>query len=171
MIPARISRLLLALVLLAAVASGCATYYLGSTLRGYATVAVAPFVNQTGEPNLEFTATQETLAAFQRDGTLDVADPASADLLVEVVLQEAQFEAVGFVRRRSATANEFRYTLTARMTVTDRKTGQKLFDNRLVRGEYTFQTEGDAQQARLSAQQGVTRDLAQRLVRVIVEYW
>jgi len=166
-----IPRLCVLLLPLLMPVGGCATYYLGSTLRGYASIGVVPFLNQTGEPQLEFAATQETLAAFQRDGTLTVADAASADLVLEAVLVGATFEPLAYARNRSATAREFRYTITARMTVTDRKTGRKLYDGRLVRADYTFRSDGDTQQARLSAQSGVARDLAQRLVRLVVEYW
>ena len=160
---------LLALPLLLA---GCVGYQFGTSLpNSYKTLCVKTFVNKTGEPNLEFAATQHALQAFQRDGSLSVTDADSADLILETTLTDARFEAVRFAKKRTATAQEYRMTVEATLTLTDRKAGVALIAKRKVAGEATFETTGDMQQARLTAQPHVARDLALKIVKNVVEYW
>jgi hypothetical protein len=151
--------------------SGCAGYQFGTSLENYKSICVKTFLNKTGEPNLEFSATQAALREFQTDGSLDVADAGSADLILETTLEDVRFEAVRFARKRTATADEYRMTVESWITLTDRKTGGVLIDKRKVQGEVSFRSVGDAQQARLSAQPRVSQDLARQIVKHVVEFW
>ena len=162
------------LLLLAALLplAGCVGYQLGTSLPSqYKSVAVLGFDNRTDEPNLEFAATQSTLQEFQRDGSLAVTDPGSADLILEVTLREVRFEAVRFDEGRTRGGEEYRMTLEAEAMLTDRRSGQPLFAKRKIQGETTFPSQGDSLQARLSAQPGVARDLAHQIVKNVVEFW
>jgi hypothetical protein len=165
-------RLFSLLLLTPLLLAGCVGYQFGTSLpQNYKTLSVKGFENKTGEPNLEFAATQATLQEFQRDGSVDVAEAASADLVLETTLKEARFEAVRFAKNRTATANEYRMTVEAVITLIDRKTGDVLIVKRKVQGEATFTTLGDSQQARLSAQPKVSADLAHQIVKNVVEFW
>jgi hypothetical protein len=165
-------RLIPALILLPLLFAGCVGYQFGTSLPGqYKTVHVKPFVNKTGEPNLEFASTKAALSEFQRDGSLGVTDGSSADLVLETTLMETRFDAVRFSKTRSAEPNEYRMIVEALITLTDRKTGTVLIAKRKVLGESTFRTIGDSQQARLSAQPRVSDDLAHQIVKNVVEFW
>lgn len=159
------------LPILALFFAGCAGYEYGTTLDQYKSICVKPFINKTGEPNLEFAATQATLREFQADGSLDVADADTADLILETTLREARFEAVRFAKNRTASANEYRMTVETQITLTDRKTGGVLIAKRNVQGETSLTSLGDAQQARLNAQPRVSQDLARQIVKNVVEFW
>jgi hypothetical protein len=165
-------RLLPVLLLMPLLIAGCVGYQFGTSLPGnYKTICVKTFENKTGEPNLEFAATQAALRQFQSDGSLAVADAVSADLILETSMAEARFDAVRFAKNRTATANEYRMTVESFITLTDRKTGDVLIAKRKVLGEASFRTQGDSQQARLSAQPLVADDLAHQIVKNVVEFW
>ncbi len=165
-------RLFAPLLALPLMLAGCVGYQFGTTLpNDYKTICVKTFVNKTGEPNLEFAATQNTLQQFQRDGSLSVTDAERADLVLETILTDASFDAVRFAKKRTATAQEYRMIVTAQITLTDRKTGTVMIEKRKVAGEATFETTGDMQQARLTAQPKVSRDLGHTIVKNVVEYW
>jgi hypothetical protein len=165
-------RLLPALLpLVALLFTGCAGYQYGTSLANYKSICVKTFVNKSEEPNLEFAATKATLQEFQTDGSLDVGDSNSADLILETTLADAEFEAVRFSKTRSATASEYRMTVSALITLSDRRTGGVLIAKRRVKGEASFTSLGDAQQARLNAQPRVSQDLARQIVKNVVEFW
>ena len=165
----RFSALLLLPALLLA---GWVGYRSGPSLPNeYRSIAVKTFQNETGEPQLEFAATQQALREFQGDGSLAITESADADLILETTLRDCDFDAVRFARKRTATGQEYRMTVRALITLTDRRTGAVLFQQRAVTGEATFETAGDIQQARLSAHPRVSRDLAQKIVKQVVEYW
>jgi hypothetical protein len=165
-------RLLPVLLLLPFLLGGCAGYQYGTSLpNNYKSICVKTFVNKTGEPNLEFPATTAALREFQADGSLTVSDASSADLILEIVLSDAQFDAVRFAKKRTETGNEYRMTVEAILTLTDRKTGAVLIQQRKVQGDSTFASVGDSQQARLNAQPRVCQDLAHQIVKNVVEFW
>ncbi len=165
-------RLLPALLILPFVLAGCAGYQYGTSLpNDYKSVCVKPFENKTSEPNLEFAATTAALREFQGDGSLSIADAASADLILETTLTDATFDAVRFAKNRTSKPDEYRMTVESLITLTDRKTGSVLIARRKVQGETTFTSTGDSQQARLSAQPKVSADLAHQIVKNVVEFW
>lgn len=160
------------LLLACALLAGCAGYQYGTSLpNNYRSLCVKTFENKTGEPNLEFAATQAALREFQSDGSLSISDAGSADLILEVTLVDAEFEAVRFAKNRNNTANEYRMTVASTITLVDRKTGDVLIAKRKVAGETSFTSVGDSQQARLSAQPRVSQDLAHQIVKNVVEFW
>ncbi|MFO7535192.1 MAG: LPS assembly lipoprotein LptE [Kiritimatiellia bacterium] len=160
--------LLIACVLL----SGCAGYQYGTSLpNNYRSICVKTFENKTGEPNMEFAATQSAMREFQSDGSLEISEAGTADLILQATLAEATFEAVRFAKNRTNTADEYRMTVSAIITLVNRKTGTVLIAKRKVVGETSFRSVGDSQQARLSAQPLVSQDLAHQIVKNVVEFW
>ncbi len=166
------SRLFSTLLILPLFLTGCVGYKFGTSLpNNYKSLCVLSFENKTDEPNLQFAATTATLREFQSDGSLSLSDTTSADLVLETTLLEATFDAVRFAKKRTLTADQYRMTVEAAITLTDRKTGEVLISRRKIQGESTFTSIGDSQQARLSAQPQVSRDLAHQIVKNVVEFW
>lgn len=151
---------------------GCVGYQFGSSLpKQYRSVCVKTFINKTGEANLEFPATQAARREFQKDAALSLEDAEKADLILETELVAADFDALRFARNRAATADEYRMTVQAEITLTVRKTGAVLIAKRKVTGKSTYASSGDAQQARLNAQPTVSSDLGRQIVKNVVEFW
>lgn len=152
--------------------AGCVGYRLGTSLPpGIRTVHVSVFENKTAEPAIEFDTTQATVREFQREGTLRVAAADEADLLVAVTLLDYSLQPLGYRKDRATTANEYRITLTASLTLTERKTGRLMYAGQTVIGDTTFTVESDLAEAKRAALPLAARHLAHQLVKRVVEYW
>lgn len=160
----------IALLLLALVA-GCAGYRVGSTLPAeIKTVHVPTFVNSTGEPRLETSATSTTIQEFQQDGTLRVVSAREADTILKVSLVKYTLAPLRYEKDQSLTAREYRVTLTATISFSVRSTGEVL-TGKTVQGESTFIASGSLTAGKRAALPEATRDLAHDIVEAVVEYW
>lgn len=160
-----------AAAVLAVLVGGCAGYRLGSTLPpGIRSVYVPTFVNRTGEPLLEATATAATLQEIQRDGTLALGEAGGADAILEVTLDRLVLEPLRYQRDRGKTTSEYRLRIRAELTFKERRSG-KVLSQRKVEGEATFPPLGDLASGKRQAIPTAARDLAHDIVESVVEYW
>lgn len=151
--------------------TSCAGYRLGSSLpAGIEVVHVPLFVNQTDEPLLEIITTQETIAEFQRDGTLSVGERDRADVALAVQLTSFSLDPLRFDRDAATTAEEYRLTLRANLRLTDLRTGEVLASGR-VNGDTDFVLTGDLSSAKRAHLPAAAEDLAARIVRASIEFW
>lgn len=157
---------------LAVLSPGCIGYKLGNNLPpGIRSVAVPVFVNETGEPALETLTTSATIQEFQKDGSLKVADRATADTVVEVTLKKYTLTPLRYRSERTTTAKEYRLTLVASV-VWKKLPGQEvLARSDKVEGYKDFEALVDLPSARRDALPDAADDLAHRIVRTVVEYW
>jgi hypothetical protein len=160
-------------VVVAAVAAawGCSGYRLGSTLpAGVHSVHVPPFVNRSGEPQLETETTRATIREFQNDGTLRIAAPDIADSVVNVTLVGYKLEPMRYQRNDPKSTSEYRIKITAEVVFQRRGEGEALMRRKVV-GEATFVPIGDMTSAKRDALPKAARDLAHEIVTSVVEYW
>ena len=169
----RACRLAPVAIALALLGAGCANYYrIGSSLPPDVTsVHVPTFVNRTGEPRLESATTRATIARFQSDGTLSIADRASADVVMEVVLTSLSMEPLRFDAESVKTATEYRMTVLADMKVIHRASGEVILQKNRVKGEADFIPTGDLFSAKRDNLPPLADDLSRRLVEGLVEFW
>lgn len=157
--------------LLAALCAGCAGYRLGSTLPPDINVVHVPtFVNETPEPRLEIEATQATIREIQRDGTLSISDLQLADVVLDVRLIKFKLEPLRYEADNVVATKEYRLTITAGLTLTNRKTDTIMIRN-TVQGEADFVPTGDLSSAKRDALPVAAKDLAHDIVESVVEYW
>ena len=171
----QIKPLLLMSLLLVAVLTilqvGCVGYRLGSTLpEGINVVHVPTFANKTTEPRLEIECSQATLRELQRDGTLSVSDLEKSDVVLTASLVDFRMEPLRYDSDSSTTTREYRLTITAEITLINRRTQQVMTQNR-VQGEVDFIPSGDLTSAKREALPRAAADLAHDIVESIVEYW
>lgn len=150
---------------------GCAGYRIGSTLPpGVNIIHVTTFVNKTSEPRLEIETTQATISEVQRDGTLSVSDIEKSDVILRVSLVGFKLEPLRYETDRTTTTSEYRLTITASLSLTDRLT-EKVLTQATVQGETDFTPTGDLSSAKRDALPEAAKDLAHDIVENIVEYW
>lgn len=156
----------------AALVTGCAGYKLGSMLPDdIKTVHVPTFVNQTSEPLLEVDATQALIAELQRDGSLRVADAATADAIAEVTLRDYRIDPISYRGDDRTRAREYRIVISADIVMKRRVDGSIVVNARGVRGEGVFPFSGDLTSSKRRGNPLASEDLAYRLVTQIVEVW
>ena len=162
---------LLALACLLAL-PGCTSYRLGSMLPpNLSSVYVKTFVNETGEPQLEFQTTSATVREFQQDGTLRVAEQDTADAVLDTKLTGYKVTPVRYSKTSLTTGREYRLLLTAEAVLKDVKSGKVIATVTAAQGETTFFVTADLKSDERTAVPAAAQDLAHHIVRNLVEYW
>jgi hypothetical protein len=151
--------------------AGCVGYRLGSTLPpGIHVVHMPTFVNKTSEPRIDIETSQATLSEIQRDGTLSVGSLEKSDVILNVTLVGFKLDPLRYNSDSATTAQEYRLTITAKITLTHRLT-KRVMTQATVQGEEDFTPTGDLSSAKRAAMPEAARDLAHDIVESIVEYW
>lgn len=134
------------------------------------TVAVPVFENRTASAELGPIAAQYTLREFQREGTFAVRRPGDSSLEVQGVLVRAERRPVSFDRGYGMRAGEYRYFVTAEVSLIDKDGGKVLADRRVYKAETTFLVQGDLLTGERGAAQRIAADLARQIVDDVVSF-
>lgn len=160
----------LATVLLAV--AGCSSYRFGSSVpEELRTLSVPVFENETGFPEIDASVTQYVLREFQRQGTMRISAPENASLKLLGKLRETNPQSLNYDRNYVARASEYRYELTAEITLVERGTGKLLIDNLTVKANTTFLTRGDMLTGLQDAYPRVSKELARNIVDAVLAQW
>ena len=160
-----VCRLSSAVLVLAALA-GCASYrWTSSVPEELRTVAVPVFENRTSSAELGPIVSQYVLREFQREGTFAIRRTGNSSLEVQGVIVKASRDPAAFNRGYGSRASEYRYTVTAEVSLINKDTGKVLLNNRRYVAETTFLTRGDL----LTTQRDAAARIAQEFARQIVD--
>jgi len=151
---------------------GCVLgYRLGAALPpDIRTIHVNTFANRCGEPLIENEITRAVVSGFLQDGALRIDVPETADSILEGSVTGFALEPLRYDQDDSRTPNEYRLVLKAQV-VFFRRDGEKILLERTLRGESTFELEGDLTSAKAEALPAAAADLAHDIVEAVVEYW
>lgn len=156
----------------AAFLSGCASYSLRPAVpEEMRTIAVAVFENETDFPELGAAVTKYTLREFQREGTFTIARQDGAALKLIGRLAAAETRGIHYDRNYGSRASEYRYDVTAKITLWDASTGKVLIDDRPVRAGTTFLTQGDMLTGLRDASPRIAQELARGIVDAVLGQW
>lgn len=151
---------------------GCAGYRLGTSLPGsIVSVYVPTFVNDCGEPELEHTTTSATIEEFQKDGTLRVSSSDTADAVLHGTLIGYSLKTLRFSEDNATEPSEYRLTITAKVILKSRSTGETILAYPSIIGKSTFDLKDDIATAKTEALPGAATDLAHDIVERVVEGW
>lgn len=134
-----------ATVLLCVFAAGCGYSIHSSLEEGYQTIFVSAFQNQSREYDLQAPLTNAIIRKFINDGRLRVVARERADLLLEGVILDYQLKGLSFDSDDDVT--QFLGAITAGVRLTDRKSGEILWQAPGMTGETTFFTRAGAASA------------------------
>ena len=151
--------------------AGCASYKLGPTngeTAGDKSVQMVPFVNQTLEPHLTDALTTELRDRLQRDGTYKLSTHGDADIVVTGVIINYGRGALSFQPGDTFTARDYRLTLTAQVTATQRATGKVIFAKK-IKGFTTMRSGADIVSDERQALPLLAADLAKNIIDQLVE--
>lgn len=165
--------MLLALSITAALlAAGCATYHFGSKVPDeLRTIAVPVFENASGYPEIDAVVTEYVLREVQREGTFKIKRIDSASLKLLGKLVRSDISAISFDRNYSSRASEYRYALTAEITLVERGTGKLLIDAMPIRADTTFLTSGDMLTGMQDAYPRIAKELSRKIVDAVIAHW
>ncbi len=115
-------------------ASGCAHYQLGAGAKPtFTTLYVEPVTTKILLPQSQATLETQIRAAFVRDGRVTLVNsPEAAEATLKLHLIDYSREVATQRRDDTGLARKFTLTLGVACTLTDRRTGRPLFDQRLI---------------------------------------
>jgi hypothetical protein len=155
--------------------TGCAGYRVGNIsgrdLQGVHSVYVPVVRNDSLEPDVQVTVTNEIIRRFNNDGTLTVNQTSNADSELDVTIDNVHRTAT-----RSSTSDvlvtaQYQLTIEAKVTFINRRLGRKIFENSTVTGSTTFFTQANIQEGERQALPLAAEDLAKNAVALVTEGW
>ena len=153
-------------------ASGCASYRLGSMLPDdIRTVYVPTCVNKTSEPLIEQDVTRSILSQIQMDGSLRVASEETADPILDITLTHFWLDPVAYQTGASSTVNQYRMSIRASFVLHRRVDNSVVAESPGLTGWYDFDFAGDMTSSKNVALRPAADDLGRRIVNRIVQYW
>lgn len=121
-----------------AAAAGCGYSVSSSLDEKWQTIYVAPFLNQSKEYGLQAPLTNALRRKFMADGRLRVVDREDADLLLEGIILDYRLDGLTFDERDEVT--QFLTVVTAGARLTDRRTGEIIWQEPMITGETSYYT-------------------------------
>lgn len=153
-------------------AAGCSSYRLNQPVpEELRSIAVPVFENASGFPEIDAAVTQEVLREFQREGTFKLARIEEASLKLLGKLESGKTLPINYDRNFGSRTSEYRFELTARITLVERGSGKLLIDDMPVKANTTFLTRGDMLTGLQDAQPRVAKDLARAITDAVLAYW
>jgi hypothetical protein len=137
------TRTVACLIALASTALGCGYATSSSLDEKYQSIAVAAFHNESKEYDLQAPLTNAVIRKFVTDGRLRVADMEAADLLLEGVILNYNLKGLTYDVNDEVT--QFLLVVTAAARLTDRATGEVLWEEPLMAGESSYYTRASGQ--------------------------
>lgn len=140
-----IRRMFLGTALMAGVGvlAGCGYTSQSSLDPQYQTIAVSPFYDETREYDLQAPLTNAITRKFIHDTRLDVVHPDKADLLLEGVILDYSLKGLTYDRNDEVT--QYLLVITAGVRVTDLRSGEVLWEEKVMAGETSYYTRAAGQ--------------------------
>ena len=134
------------------------------------TVAVPVFENRTQSAELGPIVSQYVLREFQREGTFSIRRSGDSTIEVQGAIVKAERTPVAFARGYGMRADEYRYHVTAEVSIVNKDAGKVLQSGRRYVAETTFMVQGDLLTGQRDAAQRIAADLARQIVDDVVSY-
>jgi len=154
---------------------GCSGYRLGNIggteIQGVRTIYVPVVKNEGYEPGLQVMTTNAIIRRFENDGTLQTVKTTEADSELSVTIKKVVKTGTRVDRNNVLRTAEYDIEIIAEATYTNRRLGRKIFENREVRGKTSVYVQNDLQEGERQSLPMAAEDLANNIVKLIVEGW
>ena len=162
-----------ALLLSALSLSSCSHYRLGTGVeQKFRTLYVAPVSVETMLPQAQVVVGTAVREAFDRDGRVRLAtNAAEADAVLTVTLVGYDREVATVRADDTGRARRFDVSLRARCTLTERRTGQVLFADRVFTAKRGIFTDSGQQQAEYENLPLLATEFARQLLSASLDTW
>ena len=156
---------------LALILSSCAGYRVGSTLDKSIKTVSLTVINKTDEPSVEVVVMKALRAELQKDGRLEVRPQNEADTVLTVTLKKFEQNPLAFHRKQGSLAAEYRVTLSADAVLYDAESNKVIIETSSAQGEADFPYAADLTTAKRGALPGAAKELAHKIVNMVVTSW
>ncbi|HEY4300894.1 MAG TPA: LPS assembly lipoprotein LptE [Candidatus Didemnitutus sp.] len=155
------------------VGTGCANYHLGSggTVK-FSRIYVAPVKSEALIPQAEALVTTQLREAFLKDGRVTLADsPGDADAILKVVLASYQHDVTVAQSQDTGLARRFEVSLRAKITLTNARTNQPYFTDRVVTAHRGVFVDSGLQQSDYQTLPVLAEALAGDVLHAALDVW
>lgn len=154
------------MIMLASSLAGCASYNWKSTVpKEKRTVFVPVFRNDSEVTELGNVVTRQILREFQREGTFRISTPEDCALEIQGVISSTSLRRVNSsLRDNSNRRTERRFTVEAKVSFIDKKTGEVLVNDRKYTGRTTFYGDYDVLTLQRNASGRIAEDIAGQII-------
>lgn len=128
------------------------------------TVSVPTFRNESDLQEIGAVAARQVLREFQREGTFKIRPTGDAALEIQGQIDSVTSAAVSYDRRSGLRRAGSAFTVSARVTVVDKRRGKVLIDGRPYSAQTTFTSGQDLTTGRRDASGRAMEDLARQVV-------
>ncbi|MFH1067550.1 MAG: LptE family protein [bacterium] len=153
----------------------CAGYRLGNIpsaeMKGVKTIFVPVVKNDSYEPGLPVMVTNAILRRIDNDGTFSSSREGQADATLEVRVTRLTRSPLRRSREDVQVTDEYEVTLEAEATLTNLKSGKRIFTKRKVTGKTRYFVQDNLQEGERQALPSAADDLAVNLVKLVAEGW
>jgi hypothetical protein len=159
----------LAMATVAALVAACAYSPRPGRLRpGVERVAVPYFTNESSEPNVEVTLTENIIKGLIDDRTLRVVQEPQADAVVQGTVRSYQLAEVFHGPDRQA--DEYEVRLTVSVTLANRASGEPIVGPKELRASATYRI-ADGQVGESNARTQAAQQIVQGILNLVIEEW
>lgn len=152
--------------------AGCANYrFTSSVPEELRTISVPVFENASGFSEIDAIVTQYVLREFQREGTFKIKGVNDSSLKLLGKLVKSDTQALNYDRNYGTRTSEYRFTLTAEITLVERGTGKLLIDGQQVKVNTTFLTHGDMLTGLQDSYPRIAKELSRAIVDAVLAHW
>lgn len=155
--------------------SGCAGYRVGNIqggdMKDVKTIYVPVVKNESYEPNLPVITTDAIIRAIENDGTLSSSRQQGADATLEVTIKDMVRTPLRQDRSDIQVTQEYEVALKAVATLTNLRSGKRIFTKREVVGKSKYFVQGNLQESERQVMPMAAENLAYNLTHLITEGW
>ena len=153
-------------------AVGCGYYSTTSrTAKDIKSIHVPFFENQTSEPNLEITVTEQVIDNLIEDNTLNVTDEDYADAVLNGAIIE--FVNVPFSFDDELNAQKYNILIKVQATLFNRRRNEPIWENKVFTGDgqYVVDVVDESVQTYDGAVEESIREITERILNLTVQDW
>ena len=140
-------------------------------MKDVKTIYVPVVKNESYEPGLPVMVTNAILRRIDNDGTYASSRSKQADAILEVKVVNFSRTPMRQSRADVQVTDQYEATLEISATLTNLRSGKRIFTDRRVEGKTRYFVQGNAQEVERQALPSAADDLAYNLVKVISEGW
>lgn len=153
--------------------AACGHYQLGTGAKlRFSRLFIAPVTSDVLIPQAQALVTTQLREAFLKDGRVGLAEsPEDADATLKVTLSGYQRDVTVAQTQDTGLARRFDVSLRAKVTLTDLRTKQVLFENRIITARRGVFTDSGQQQSEYQTLPLLAEILAQDAVHAALDTW
>ena len=149
--------------------SACSHYHLGKMSEpAFKSIAISPILSDGFAPQVQAVLRDQLVRGFVSDGTLQVLPMDTADVLLEIVVNDFSQFMTASRSKDSALARSYEVSLKATCALVDGRTQEVLWEDEEIEAILNLQVESDFVDVQYQAIPALTRNLSEKIIEQVL---